>query len=113
MRSRSRGRVSNLMAYERPEQPPPVTPRRRPPSVDEMPSLAIAERMRAIALGVMLKPCDDAACGTADSGFAADMPSPGFAPIVTTFDILRIPVSTSGIYPRSQSRPGAPASLLA
>ena len=63
MRSRSRGWVSNLIEYESPEQPPPITPRRSPPSVGETPSLAMAVRMRLMARSVTCRPLPRAPAG--------------------------------------------------
>src|ERR1035437_1424427 len=94
MRSRSGGFESNLMEYESPEHPPPITPRRSPPSEGEMPSLARATRMRLIAFSVTCKPPaagptpPAATCGGANCGCAAKAPSAGFDSMLTMFDII-------------------------
>src|ERR1700738_4918083 len=93
MRSRSRGRVSNLMEYESPEHPPPITPSRRPPSSGDTPSLAMAERIFFTARSVTCKPWWGGACGAAGCGCAATAPSAGFDSILTKVDILPFPIA--------------------
>src|SRR5258708_6699726 len=50
--SRSRAWVSSLMAYERPEQPPPWTPTRKPPISGDTPSFSSRARIFSAARSV-------------------------------------------------------------
>src|SRR5580692_4440068 len=95
MRSRSRGRVSNLIEYESPEQPPPITPRRRPPSSGDTPSLAMATRIFFTARSVTCKAWPGA-IAVAIFGGAAAAPSAGFDSIFTKFDILPFQIQPCG-----------------